>query len=519
VPDINAALQNLKGKAMFSTMDMRQGYYALRLDEKSRAYTTFITPCGAYQLLTLPTGAAVSPAYFLETINKILKYRPVLDKDGNPVFEEPNKVKLIKDELPDCFIYMDDVSCGSKLCDTYKETLDNHFQSLERIIERIAFHNLKLNVLKCEFAKNSILYLGWIVSHDFLIPDPRRMSKIKNAKFPESKKEIQSFLGLVNSIRRVIPTDIIREMSILAPLTSSKKDVRFKAEKKHLDAFEKIKKQLLSEPICCHLIDETATKYLFVDACTTTSTLGCTLLQRIENTSHAKILPPCLSLDDKVHRYIYDKQLPYQPCKLYTSFPIEKQKISDVKTIPPKVEKSDKWMGFTEENAKDSIFWSYISICAMYGCKIPESINELRIKASKHIKKNILGIKLKDIQFNNNHQKYRQFLQDFENGQENIDEELILARALAIETHRPFIFISTLEKHWENPVFTFNKESAKPPIILGLYKVEKEFIFTPYFYNKNMEFSIESLKGKVQIVAYMAKSVSENFKSRSILDF
>ncbi len=89
------------------------------------------------------------------------------------------------------------------------------FKSLEKIIERIAFHNLKLNVLKCEFAKNSILYLGWIVSHDFLLPDPRRMSKIKNAKFPQTKKEMRSFLGLVNSIRRVIPTDTVREMSIL----------------------------------------------------------------------------------------------------------------------------------------------------------------------------------------------------------------------------------------------------------------------------------------------------------------
>jgi hypothetical protein len=33
-----------------------------------------------------------------------------------------------------------------------------------------------------------------------------------------------------------------------------------------------------------------------------------------------------------------------------------------------------------------------------------------------------------------------------------------------------------------------------------------------------MEFSIESLKGEVQVIAYMAKSVGENFKSRSILD-
>jgi hypothetical protein len=59
---------------------------------------------------------------------------------------------------------------------------------------------------------------------------------------------------------------------------------------------------------------------------------------------------------------------------------------------------------------------------------------------------------------------------------------------------------------------------VKPPIIFGLYKVERELVFTPYFYNKNMEFSIESLKGKVQVIAYMAKSVGENFKSRSILD-
>jgi hypothetical protein len=197
----------------------------------------------------------------------------VLDDNGNPIYEEPNKVKLEKDELPDCFIYMDDVSCGSKLCKTYKETLDNHFKSLEKIIERIAFHNLKLNVLKCEFAKNSILYLGWIVSHDFLLPDPRRMSKIKNAKFPQTKKEMRSFLGLVNSIRRVIPTETVREMSILAPLTSSKKDVHFKPEAKHFEAFERIKVMLLTEPLFCHLIDERATKYMFVDACTTTSKL------------------------------------------------------------------------------------------------------------------------------------------------------------------------------------------------------------------------------------------------------
>jgi hypothetical protein len=135
--------------------------------------------------------------------------------------------------------------------------------------------------------------------------------------------------------------------------------------------------------------------------------------------------------------------------------------------IPPKVKEPDKWMGFTKENVKDSIFWSCISTCAVYGGRIPGSIQELRLKASKHFKKGIWGIKLKDMKSNSNHMAYRQYLENFENGLENIDEHLILAKALAQEKHKPSIPISTPEEHANNPFFTFNKESAKPPIILA----------------------------------------------------
>ncbi len=210
---------------MFSTLDMRQGYYALRLDEASRAYTTFLTPKGAYQLLTLPTGAAVSPPYFLEAMYKILKYHPALDKNGDPIFDEPNKVRLIWDPIPDSLISMDDISYSTELCKTYKGTLDYHFLKLEEKLQCLSFHNLKLNVNKCEYGKNSFLYLGWIISQDYMIPDPRRMEKIKNATFPQTKKEMRSFLGLVNSIRRVINVETVREMNTLAPITSVKKDV------------------------------------------------------------------------------------------------------------------------------------------------------------------------------------------------------------------------------------------------------------------------------------------------------
>jgi hypothetical protein len=43
-------------------------------------------------------------------------------------------------------------------------------------------------------------------------------------------------------------------------------------------------------------------------------------------------------------------------------------------------------------------------------------------------------------------------------------------------------------------------------------------VYLPFFHNKNLEFSMDSIRGKVQIIAYLAKSCGDKFKSRPILD-
>jgi Reverse transcriptase (RNA-dependent DNA polymerase)/RNase H-like domain found in reverse transcriptase/Integrase zinc binding domain len=518
VPDISASLQQLQGKALFSAMDLRYAYLALKIDEPSKPLTTFLTPGGAYQWLSIPTGAACSPAYFIDAVNRILHYKPVLDENGEPVFESKNKVKLERDVMSHSFHYFDDIVCSTEPKKTYKETLDYHFECLEKIISRLSFHNVKLSVNKSEFAKSKILFLGWIVSHDFIIPDPRRMEKIKNAQFPKSKKEVRSFIGLVNSIRRVVPFEVIKQIQILTPLTSSSKLVEFKPEKKHHEAFEIIKSMLLAEPLFCNLINEKSTKYLWVDAASSSGCLGAVLAQRIDPNEKDNHLPTYIDLEDPVHRIIYDNNYPYEPCKIYTDLPISLPKPKELKTIPPNIKKRERFHGFTEKNVHDSLFWSVISIYTIYGCKLPSSTLELRSLAVKEIKKGILGIKLKDQSFNNNHMNYRQFLQEFENGLHNIDKDWLLVEALAKATYRCMIFLSNLEEHQSKPVFKFNHESTKPPLIFGVYREEGKIVFTPYFYNKNLEFNIDNLKGKIQIVAYLAKSVPDTFRSRSILD-
>ena len=516
IPEISATLQFLQGKALYTSLDLKYAYLSLRIDEESRKLTTFLTPTGSFQWLSLPTGAANSPAYFTDACNKILHYEPCYDDKGNLIYESENVVKQKRSTLKDVCNYFDDILITSPLKPTYGETLKAHFDILEKTVQRLAFHGAKISVMKCEFAKSKILFLGWYICNNYVIADPRRIQKVKEFKFPESKKAVRAFLGLVNSLRRVVTLDVIKQISILTPLTSSKNI--FLPTSEHKQAFEQIKVLLTQAPLFGNLIDEKAEKFLWVDAATTSGVLGAVLAQKTFGKPNEKIIPDCLDLDDEVHRIIFDKELPYQPVQLYTSFPITMPKASALKTVPPKIENPGKLLGFTEENVHDSFFWSTISILALYGCNIPKSIMELRQMALKKLKSGILNNKLKDFTFNLNYNEYKQYLDNFGQGTVGMDPELYLAEAFASSIHRPIIFISSLARHKNKQIFHFNHDSEKPPLIYGIYLREGKEIFLPFFYNKHTEFKLDHLKGKIQVIAYVAKTVPETFKSRPILD-
>jgi hypothetical protein len=190
IPEISATLQFLQGKALYTSLDLRYAYLALRIDEESRKLTTFITSSGSYRWLALPTGAANSPAYFTDACNRILHYAPEYDDEGNLIYESKNVVKQKRDVLEHVCNYFDDILATSPLKSNYQETLDFHFSIVEKCVSRLAFHGAKISVMKCEFARSKILFLGWYISHNFVIADHRRIQKVKDFKFPDSKKAV-----------------------------------------------------------------------------------------------------------------------------------------------------------------------------------------------------------------------------------------------------------------------------------------------------------------------------------------
>ena len=64
LPKIDEMYTNLFGAKIFSTLDLRSGYYHIALDDESKAKTAFITPFGKYKFNAVLFSLAQTPAYF-----------------------------------------------------------------------------------------------------------------------------------------------------------------------------------------------------------------------------------------------------------------------------------------------------------------------------------------------------------------------------------------------------------------------------------------------------------------------
>ena len=73
LPKIDELYARLQEYKIFSTLDLRSGYYHIGLSESAKPKTAFvISGIGKYQFNRVPFGLAQAPAYFQTLINKVL---------------------------------------------------------------------------------------------------------------------------------------------------------------------------------------------------------------------------------------------------------------------------------------------------------------------------------------------------------------------------------------------------------------------------------------------------------------
>ena len=163
----------------------------------------------------MPFGISSAPEHFQKRMNEVIN------------------------GLPGVLCLMDDVL-------VYGSNRHEHDTHLDAVLTRIQNAGITLNKDKCEFAKNSITFLGHVINSDGVSPDPKKTSAISSMKQPANVSELRHFLGMVNQLGKFSPN--IAELSQpLRELLSTKTVWAWGPSQ--TDAFNKLKHELTSTPV------------------------------------------------------------------------------------------------------------------------------------------------------------------------------------------------------------------------------------------------------------------------------
>ena len=213
------------GKArIYTKIDLRHAYHLVRIREGDEWKTTFRTKYGSFEWMVVPEGLSNAPAAFQRFMNDIFA-----------------------DMLDVCVVvYLDDILI-------YSADKTTHHKQVKEVLRRLRKHGLYAKPEKCEFDRESVEYLGYILSPAGLTMAGDKIQVIRDWPEPRKVKDVQSFLGFANFYRRFI----YNFSDIVVPLTRlTRKNVPFVFGEKQRAAFNLLKDAFSSAPILTHWIPD-----------------------------------------------------------------------------------------------------------------------------------------------------------------------------------------------------------------------------------------------------------------------
>ena len=240
LPEIHECLDRIAGKkpTVFSSLDLRSGYFQLPIEKNSQEKTAFFCPSLGQQFCFNVTtqGLTSAPASFARTMQRIFSKQ------------------VAKNDLE---VYLDDVLAYSKDHNEMLRTLDEAMQSL-------IDSGMKINIEKCQFGIKKLTYLGFELDKDGYKPDPIKSEGITKVNEPSTLKGVRSFMGMANFYRLLIPK-FSQLTKPLTKLTCKGAWSGGEMPKSAKEAFEKCKKIFTKRPFL-HYPDFNLKFHLFVDA-------------------------------------------------------------------------------------------------------------------------------------------------------------------------------------------------------------------------------------------------------------
>ena len=86
----------------------------------------------------------------------------------------------------------------------YSKGWADHLHHLSLVLETLQQHSLFAKLSKCEFCKQSVHYLGHVVSAKGVQVDNTKIEAIINWPLPHTMKQLRGFLGITGYYRRFV---------------------------------------------------------------------------------------------------------------------------------------------------------------------------------------------------------------------------------------------------------------------------------------------------------------------------
>ncbi|KAF1323098.1 Pol protein, partial [Globisporangium splendens] len=260
VPRKDMILDGMAGSTVFSAIDLKDGFYQIRMREDDVPLTAVSTPSAMlWEWLVMPQGLKNAPATFNRIVTNVL--RP------------------LRTFAPS---YFDDIFVHSKTTNG-KSDVDVHLDHLRQVFQVMRENKLYANLKKYMLFSPEIPVLGCFVGKSGVRVDPEKVKAIDDWPVPQDVKQLRQWLGLANYLHKYTRN----YAALMQPLTQLlKKDVEWKWSKDHETAFEEVKRSLREAPVLA-LPNHDKPFHVVCDA--SDYAIGCALMQH-DDEGHERVV-------------------------------------------------------------------------------------------------------------------------------------------------------------------------------------------------------------------------------------